>query len=97
MHFFLSQAVVVSVPGDYAAMAQVRRETGCKILADEIAEKSPATMALGLRAFYRAEDMELLPALQYLEGELGKVLALEDAREGLAAFFAKRKPVWKGR
>ncbi len=65
--------------------------------AQELADKSPSTLALGLRAFYRSQDMELEPALRYLEGELGRVLALEDAAEGIAAFFGKRKPVWKGR
>jgi enoyl-CoA hydratase/carnithine racemase len=72
-------------------------ETETMALANELADKSPATMALGLRAFYRSADMELEPALRYLEGELGKVLALEDAREGIAAFLGKRKPQWKGR
>jgi enoyl-CoA hydratase/carnithine racemase len=66
-------------------------------LAGQLAELSPATLALGLRSFYRSQDMELGDALRFLEGELGKVLALEDAREGLAAFLGKRKPVWKGR
>ena len=66
-------------------------------LANELAELSPATIALGLRAFYRAQDLDFEPALRFLEGELGRVLALEDAREGIAAFLGKRKPVWKGR
>jgi enoyl-CoA hydratase len=66
-------------------------------LASEIAAQSPATMALGLRAFYGVQDMGYEEALRHLEGELGKVIALEDAAEGLAAFFQKRKPVWKGR
>jgi enoyl-CoA hydratase/carnithine racemase len=66
-------------------------------LANEIAEKSPAAVALGLRAFYRSADMELEPGLRYLEGQLGHVLALEDAAEGIAAFLQKRKPVWKGK
>ena len=66
-------------------------------LASELAELSPATIALGLRSFYRSQDMELVTALRFLEGELGRVLALEDAREGLAAFLQKRRPVWKGR
>jgi len=66
-------------------------------LAGEIAERSPAAIALGLRAFYRSQDMELVPQLRYLQGELGRVLALEDAAEGIAAFLGKRKPVWKGR
>jgi len=66
-------------------------------LAESLAEKSPAAIALGLRAFYRSQDMDLEPALHYLQGELGRVLALEDAAEGISAFFGKRKPVWKGR
>jgi enoyl-CoA hydratase len=66
-------------------------------LATEIAERSPAAIALGLRAFYRSQDMEFEPALRCLEGQLGRVLALEDAGEGIAAFLQKRKPVWKGR
>jgi len=65
--------------------------------AGELAERSPATLALGLRAFYRAQDLAYEPALRFLEGELGRVLALEDAAEGIAAFLGKRKPVWKGR
>jgi enoyl-CoA hydratase/carnithine racemase len=66
-------------------------------LAAELSERSPATLALGLRAFYRAQDLAYEPALRYLEGELARVLALEDAREGIAAFLGKRRPVWKGR
>jgi enoyl-CoA hydratase/carnithine racemase len=66
-------------------------------LATEIAERSPAAIALGLKAFYRSQDMEFEPQLRYLQGELGRVLALEDAAEGIAAFLGKRKPVWKGK
>jgi enoyl-CoA hydratase len=66
-------------------------------LAGELAEKSPAAIALGLRAFYHSADMEFEPAVHFLLGELGKVLALEDAAEGISAFLHKRKPVWKGR
>ncbi|HEU4734783.1 MAG TPA: enoyl-CoA hydratase/isomerase family protein [Kofleriaceae bacterium] len=72
-------------------------EAATAALAAELADKSPAAVALGLQAFYRSQDMELAPQLRYLEGELGRVLALEDAREGIAAFLAKRKPVWKGK
>ena len=66
-------------------------------LAAELADRSPAVIALGLHAFYRSQDMELEPQLRYLQAELGRVLALEDAAEGIAAFLGKRKPVWKGR
>jgi enoyl-CoA hydratase/carnithine racemase len=66
-------------------------------LANDIAERSPAAIRLGLHAFYRSQDMELEPQLRYLQAELGRVLALEDAAEGISAFLQKRKPVWKGR
>ncbi|HSD90655.1 MAG TPA: enoyl-CoA hydratase/isomerase family protein [Kofleriaceae bacterium] len=66
-------------------------------LANEIAERSPAAIRLGLQAFYRSQDMELEPQLRYLQAELGRVLALEDAAEGITAFLTKRKPVWKGK
>jgi enoyl-CoA hydratase/carnithine racemase len=66
-------------------------------LAAELAERSPAALALGLRAFYRSQDLALEPQLRLLEAELGRVLALDDAAEGISAFLAKRKPVWKGR
>jgi enoyl-CoA hydratase len=66
-------------------------------LALSISEKSPAAIALGLKAFYRSQDMEFEPQLRYLQAELARVLALEDAAEGIAAFLGKRSPVWKGR
>lgn len=66
-------------------------------LATELAAKSPATMRLGLRAFYESQDMAHGEALAYLEQGLAKVLATEDAREGLTAFVQKRQPTWKGR
>ncbi|MBP9087753.1 MAG: enoyl-CoA hydratase/isomerase family protein [Kofleriaceae bacterium] len=66
-------------------------------LASKIASRSPAAMALGLRAFYDSQDMEFEPQLLYLERELGRVLALADAAEGISAFLQKRPPVWKGK
>jgi len=90
-----AEAVSLGLVNRAVPAASLEAET--MALAGHIAERSPATIALGLRAFYRAQDMDLEAALRFLEGELGRVLALEDAREGLAAFFQKRKPVWKGR
>jgi enoyl-CoA hydratase len=89
------EALAIGLLNRVVPAASLEAET--MALAGELAELSPATISLGLRAFHRAQEMELGPALRFLEGELGKVLALEDAREGLAAFMQKRKPVWKGR
>jgi enoyl-CoA hydratase len=79
------------------AVPEDRLEEEAMALARQVAGHSPATMALGLRAFYRSQDMDLETGLRHLEGELGKVLALEDAKEGIMAFLQKRPPRWKGR
>lgn len=90
-----AEALACGLVNKVVPAADLDAETAA--LAAAIAERSPAAVALGLRAFYRSQDMEFEPALRYLQGELGRVLALEDAAEGIAAFLGKRKPVWKGR
>jgi len=78
-------------------VAADRLEAETLTLARGLAKKSPAAMRLGLRAFYDTQDLDLVPALEHLQGQLAAVLATEDAAEGIAAFFGKREPVWKGR
>jgi len=78
-------------------VAAEKLEDETMALAGRLARKSPVVMRLGLRAFYDTQDMELIPALEHLQAQLGAVLATEDAAEGIAAFFGKREAVWKGR
>jgi enoyl-CoA hydratase/carnithine racemase len=61
-------------------------------LAGRLAKKSSAVMRLGKDSFYRQQDMEFAPALEYLYGELLKVVSTDDAKEGVLAFFEKREP-----
>ena len=75
----------------------VELEAATAQLAGELADRSPAAVALGLRAFYQSQDLDLEPQLRYLEAGLIRVLALDDAREGIAAFLGKRKPLWTGK
>ncbi|GAB4558450.1 MAG: enoyl-CoA hydratase/isomerase family protein [Haliangiales bacterium] len=93
--FDAHEAKALGLVNRVVAADQLEAET--MALANQIAAHSSATMALGLRAFYRAQDMELGASLEYLEGEFAKVLALEDAAEGIRAFLQKRKPEWRGR
>ncbi len=79
------------------AVPREKLESEVDALAQKLASKSPAVLKLGLEAFYRAQDMELEPALLHLQQQLVAVLATEDAREGLTAFLEKRAPNWKGR
>jgi enoyl-CoA hydratase/carnithine racemase len=74
-----------------------RLEAETMDLARAVAAHSPATIALGLRAFYDCQDKDFEAGLAHLAKELDKVLALEDAKEGIMAFLQKRKPEWKGR
>ena len=74
-----------------------RLEEETMTLARDLAGKSPSAMRLGLSSFYASQDMEYATALDHLQMQLAAVLATEDAAEGLAAFFQKRPPVWKGR
>jgi len=66
-------------------------------LVDDLAAKSPLIVSLGKRAFYKAEDMDLDHALEYLAGMLTLCLGSEDTAEGVTAFLQKRTPEWKGR
>ena len=66
-------------------------------LVQQLAANSPAVMAVGKRAFYAVEDMDLDTALDYLHHGLTALATTEDAAEGIAAFLAKRPPEWKGR
>ncbi len=90
-----AEAVACGLVNRAVPAAELESET--TKLATEIAERSPAAIKLGLHAFYRSQDMELEPQLRYLQAELGRVLALDDAREGITAFLQKRKPEWKGK
>lgn len=79
------------------AVPRDRLEAEVEALAAKLAQKSPLVMRMGLEAFYAVQDLELEPALQYLQSQLVAVLATEDAREGMAAFLEKRAPKWQGR
>ena len=65
--------------------------------ATELASKSPVLMRLGHDAMYRQQDMALDDALEYLRSQLSLTFSTDDIKEGVAAFFEKREPEWKGR
>jgi enoyl-CoA hydratase/carnithine racemase len=65
-------------------------------LAAKIAEKSPATVAIGKSAFYAQAELPLKDAYAYATKVMVENMMARDAAEGISAFLDKRKPEWKG-
>ena len=75
--------------------ADLERETAT--LAGKLAAFSPTAVGLAKEAAYTIQDMEYGKSLHYLRELITLVGLSDDAREGIAAFFEKRPPEWKGR
>jgi enoyl-CoA hydratase len=65
--------------------------------AGRLAKNSPLLTRLGKDAIFRQQDMAFADALQFLRAQLTIAHSTDDMHEGVAAFFAKRDPVWQGR
>jgi enoyl-CoA hydratase/carnithine racemase len=75
--------------------ADLEREVAT--LAGTLAKLSPTALGLAKEAADTTQDMEYGKSLRYLR-ELTTLVALsDDAKEGIAAFFDKRAPQWKGK
>jgi enoyl-CoA hydratase/carnithine racemase len=65
-------------------------------IAEKIAVKSPLTLAIGKKAFYRQAEMPLAEAYDYAANVMVENMLARDAEEGIGAFLEKRKPEWTG-
>ena len=66
-------------------------------LAAELVRGAPLALALGRRSYLEARSMEPGAAMAYLHGMLDLQVQTDDAAEGIAAFFERREPTWRGR
>ncbi|MDI9846488.1 enoyl-CoA hydratase [Rhodoblastus sp. 17X3] len=71
-------------------------EARTREFARKIASKSPLTLAIGKKAFYRQAELPLAEAYAFTREVMAENLKAQDAREGIGAFLDKRAPVWTG-
>ncbi len=63
---------------------------------EKIASKSPLTLEIGKKAFFRQAEMPLAEAYDYTANVMVENMLARDAEEGIGAFLEKRKPQWSG-
>lgn len=60
----------------------------------QLVSKGPLGITMGKKAFHKMDDMHFDDAVDFLCGELDRVVQTDDAAEGMAAFVEKRAPVF---
>ena len=88
-----STAKALGLINQVVPIAGLRQATDA--LARKIAAKSMAAIALGKTAFYRQIEMDLSAAYACTSEVMTTNMLAYDAAEGIDAFIAKRKPVWR--
>ena len=90
-----SEAFDMGLVSRVVPRADLERETAT--LAARLARLSPTALAVAKEAAHTIQDMEYGKSLRYLRELITLVALSDDAKEGIAAFFDKRDPRWKGR
>jgi len=65
-------------------------------LARKIASKSPLSLAMGKRAFYKQLEYGISEAYEHACAVMCQNMMTNDADEGIKAFLEKRQPEWTG-
>jgi len=63
--------------------------------AEDLAKRSPLAVQIAKSAFYQSEDMDYQKQFQFMNEAFARLCTTDDAKEGVSAFLAKRKPQWK--
>jgi len=61
----------------------------------ELARKSPVAVQIAKKGFYSSEDMDYFRQFDLMNEAFARLCSSDDAKEGVQAFFEKRKPLWK--
>lgn len=97
----LGEVIGAADAADYGlvnrAVAQTEVMDTALSFARRIAEKSPATVAIGKQAFYAQAEMTLDRAYDFAADVMVRNMLFKDAQEGIGAFLEKRDPKWTGK
>ena len=85
----------IGLINDYFSKSKLNKEV-LKI-AKKIASKSNLTIKIGKQTFYKQLEMPLRKAYAYTSRMMTQNMMAMDAKEGIAAFLEKRRPVWKNK
>ena len=86
------EALSLGLINKISPMDQLETET--QKWAETLAKKSPLAVQNAKTAFYTAEDMDYDRQFQFMNEAFARLCSTHDAKEGVRAFFEKRKPVW---
>ena len=70
-------------------------ETKALEWAEELAQKSPIAVTIAKTGFYASEDMNYDAQFSYMNEAFARLCTTDDAKEGVKAFFEKRRAVWR--
>ena len=90
-----SYAKDIGLINDCFAKAKLSKEV--LKMAKKIASKSNLTIKIGKQAFYKQLEMPLRKAYNFTSKMMTLNMMSYDAKEGISAFFEKRKPKWKNK
>ncbi len=89
------RALALGIVNRVVPAAELREAT--LALAAQLAAQAPLAMRGILDAIQVGAGLPLDDALEYESAQFGLVFSTEDAREGMSAFLARRKPVFANR
>ncbi|MFJ1254919.1 enoyl-CoA hydratase/isomerase family protein [Cupriavidus sp. CuC1] len=93
--FSAAEAKAAGLVNHLAATGELDART--EWLVARVADKSPTAIRRGKYAMQAMAAMSFTEGIAYTESQIALLAMTEDAREGLAAFNEKRKPVWTGK
>jgi enoyl-CoA hydratase/carnithine racemase len=78
-------------------VAKEELESEALAWAVELARKSPIAVQIAKKSFYSSEDMDYFQQFDLMNEAFARLCSSDDAKEGVRAFFEKRRPQWQER